>query len=110
MKYKITQNPLFIACVTAIIILVSCLVFTIPMYDGIYHYEKGLFLVEYDGKVALTQLLGMDVASLKINEILPVIRLKPIGYVLFVLIHIGLPVLVGLRIHFAHLKKKQAAN
>lgn len=110
MKNKITQNPLVIGCTTGIIILVCCLVFTIPMYDGVYHYEKGLFLVEHDGKVALTHLLGMDVATLKLNEILPEIRLKPIGYVLFVLIHIGLPVLAGLRVHFANLKKKQATN
>jgi hypothetical protein len=110
MKNKITQNPLVIGAATGIVILVCCLVFTIPMYDGVYHYEKGLFLVEHDGKVALTHLLGMDVETLKLNEILPEIRLKPIGYVLFVLIHVGLPILAGLRVHFANLKKKQATN
>lgn len=110
MKKKFTQNPVLIGLTTGLLLLICCLVFTIPMYDGVYHYEKGLFLVEHDGKVALTHLLGMDVTSLKLNEILPEIHLKPIGYVLFVLIHVGLPVLAGLRVHFANLKKKQATN
>ena len=110
MKNKITQNPLFIGCATGIVILVCCLVFTIPMYDGVYHYEKGLFLIEHDGKVALRFVLGLDLETIKMNNITPQIHLKPIGYVLFVLIHVGLPVLAGLRVHFANLKKKQAAN
>jgi hypothetical protein len=104
MKNKFTKNPVLIGLTTGLLLLICCSVFTIPMYDGVYHYEKALFLVEQDGKVALRYLMGFDLETVQLNNITPEIHLKPIGYVLFVLIHIGLPVLAGLRVHFANLK------
>jgi hypothetical protein len=65
--------------------------------------------MEHEGKVALRFLLGLDLETVRLNNITPQIHLKPIGYVLFVLIHVGLPVLAGLRVHFANIKNKQAA-
>lgn len=110
MKKKITTNPFLISTLIFVLLVLICTVFTIPMYDGVYRYEKALFLVEHEGKVALRFLLGMDLETVQLNNITPQIHLKPIGYVLFVLIHIGLPVLAGLRVHFANIKNKQAAE
>lgn len=110
MKSKFTKNPLFIGLTTGLLLLICCSVFTIPIYDGVYHYEKALFLVEHEGKIALRFLLGMDLEKVQLNNITPKIHLKPIGYVLFVLIHVGLPVLAGLRVYFTNIKNNQVAK
>lgn len=110
MKKNPIKSPFFISLTTFILLAIMCVVFTIPMYDGIYHYEKALFEFDNEGKVALRYLLGMDLETVTLNNITPTIQLKPIGYVLFGLIHIGLPILAGLRVYFANQRNKQATN
>lgn len=95
---KITERPVVMALLVAVFILVLCTLVTIPLYDGVFHYDQKLVHFQLEGKVALRQLMGMGLDGLKRNGIAPSqIELKPIGYALLILIHVGLPVLIGVR-------------
>ncbi|MNE96406.1 hypothetical protein D3C80_1946070 [compost metagenome] len=76
------------------------------MYDGIFHYDKGLVHFQLDSKVALSYYFGFGLSSASSNGIIPSsYELKPLGYVLFILIHIGLPALVAIRFKMSNARK-----
>ena len=93
------------ALFVALAMLLVCWFLTVPIYDGIYTYKQKLVAFQIEQKVALPHLLGIDMETAQ--GIVPEsVRLKPIGYVLLFLIHLGLPVLVYLRYYFARLKQR----
>lgn len=104
----ITERPVVMALLVAVLLLVLCTLVTIPLYDGVFHYDRKLVHFQLEGKVALRQLFGLGLDSLKQNGMKPSrIELKPIGYALLVLIHIGLPVLIGVRFAASSANKKR---
>lgn len=101
------KRPLLLGILVGVILLVLCIFVPIPMYDGILHYDHELVHIQTEGKVALSYYFGNGLERTRANGILPTqIELKPIGYVLFVLIHVGLPALVAIRFRMSNEKKK----
>lgn len=90
----------------AVTLLLLCWFLTIPIYDGIYSYSEKLVSFQMEQKVALPHMFGVRLETAMEQGIVPQsVRLKPIGYVLLFLIHLGLPILVFLRYYFARLKQ-----
>lgn len=104
------QKPYFAilsAVFIATFLLLLCWFYTIPVYDGIYDYKQKLVTFQLERKVALPHLFGIRLETAREQGIVPIaVRLKPIGYVLLFLIHLGLPILVYLRYYFARLKQR----
>lgn len=99
------QNPFIVALGLALVIFAIFAFITIPMLDGYLFYDKGLVHFKTEGKIALRQLWGAGLDEAMKNGILPTVQLKPMGYVILILVHIGLPTLVGIR--FAAQAKNQ---
>jgi len=100
------KRPFLLGFIIGIVLLVLCIFVPIPMYDGIFHYDHELVHIETEGKVALSYYFGVGLERIRANGILPSkIELKPIGYALFVLIHVGLPALVGIRFKMSNARK-----
>lgn len=107
MKRHLT-SPIAFGVFTALGILLICVFVNVPMYDAVFNYKRELVNFQAEGKASLRYLLGMDLEQAKMMDLEPSsLTLKPVGYVLFVLIHIGLPLLVMLRFRFANARKDQ---
>jgi hypothetical protein len=107
MKRHLT-SPLAFGVFTALGILLICVFVNVPMYDAVFNYKRELVDFQAEGKASLRYLLGMDLEQAKMMDLEPTsLQLKPIGYVLFILIHLGLPLLVMLRFRFANARKDQ---
>ncbi|MCC6700924.1 MAG: hypothetical protein IT221_05345 [Fluviicola sp.] len=107
MKRHLT-SPLAFGVFTALGILLICVFINVPMYDAVFNYKRELVDFQAEGKASLRYLLGMDLEQAKMMDLEPTsLQLKPIGYVLFILIHLGLPLLVMLRFRFANARKDQ---
>lgn len=91
------NHPVVIAVGLALVIFGIFAFMTIPMLDGYFFYDKGLVHIKMEGKIALRQLWGAGLDEAVKNGIIPTVKLKPMGYVILVLVHIGLPTLVGIR-------------
>lgn len=91
------NHPVFIALGLALVLFGIFAFITIPIYDGTFFYDKGLVHFKVEGKVALRQLWGAGMDEVIKNGISPTIKLKTMGYVIMVLVHIGLPSLIGIR-------------
>ncbi|WP_343631358.1 hypothetical protein [Fluviicola sp.] len=100
------KRPILFGLLIGVMLLVLCIFVTIPMYDGIFHYDHELVHIQTEGKVALSYYFGNGLERTRANGILPTkIELKPIGYVLFILIHAGLPALVAIRFRMSNARK-----
>jgi hypothetical protein len=107
---RLFATPWLVGVVLGLLLLLVCSLVPIPMYDGIAYYKRGLVDFHSERKLALSYFFGIGTERLTLLGIQPTsFQLKNIGYVLFVLIHIGLPALVALRIHFAQ-QRKSAEN
>jgi hypothetical protein len=109
--FCIMINKPYFALVAALFVALAMVLvswfFSVPIYDGIYTYKQKLVAFQIEQKVALPHLLGIHMETATEQGIVPQsVRLKPIGYVLLLLIHFGLPVLVYLRYYFARLKQR----
>jgi hypothetical protein len=103
------RRPWLIGVLLVIVLLVICIFVPIPMYDGVFYYKKELVDFHSEGKVALSYFFGTGLEKVEVMGLKPTrVELKGIGYVLFALIHIGLPSLIALRFYFA--KQKQGAG
>jgi hypothetical protein len=92
------KKPMLLGFLIGLILLVLCIFVPIPMYDGIFYYDQELVHFQVESKVALSYYFGFGLDKTLSNGVLPTrFELKPIGYALFVLIHVGLPALVGIR-------------
>lgn len=91
------NNPVVVTVGLALVIFGIFAFITIPMLDGYFFYDKELVHIKMEGKVALRQLWGAGLEEAIKNGIIPTVQLKPMGYVMLVLVHIGLPTLVGIR-------------
>lgn len=104
------QRPYFAvgaAVFVALALVLLCWFLTIPIYDGTYLYEQKLVSFQVEQKVALPHLFGIRMETATVQGLVPVeVHVKPIGYVLLFLIHVGLPLLVFLRYYFARLKNR----
>lgn len=95
-----------------IAILLACFVFSIfalfpvPMFDGVFYYNNDLVHFQQDSKVALSYFFGVGIESEIKNTIIPSFKLKPVGIALMILIHLGFPLLIGLRIKYSRERKK----
>jgi hypothetical protein len=100
------KKPILLGLIIGMLLLVLCIFIPIPMYDGIFHYDHELVHIETDGKVALSYYFGIGLDKTLANGIFPSkFELKPIGYALFVLIHIGLPALIAIRVKMSNARK-----
>lgn len=105
---QILTSPLSFGVFTALAIVLICLFVNVPMYDAVFSYKRDLVEFQAEGKASLRYLLGMDLEQAKLLELTPnKLQLKPVGYLLFGLIHIGIPLLVMLRFRFAKASKAQ---
>ena len=101
------KKPLLLGVLIGVLLLMLCIFIPIPMYDGIFHYDYELVHIQTEAKVALSYFFGFGVERTRANGILPVrFELKPIGYVLFVLIHVGLPALIAIRVKMSNTRKQ----
>lgn len=104
---KLTEKPFLLGLLVGLFLLVLCIFVPIPMYDGIFHYDKGLVHFQMESKVALSYYFGFGLEKAASNGITPSsYELKPLGYVLFAMIHIGLPSLVAIRFKMSNARKK----
>lgn len=104
---KLTEKPFLLGLLIGLFLLILCVFVPIPMYDGIFHYDQGLVHFQLESKVALSYYFGFGLDKTASNGILPgSFELKPLGYVLFALIHIGLPSLVAIRFKMSNARKK----
>lgn len=101
------KKPMLLGFLIGLILLVLCIFVPIPMYDGIFYYDHGLVHFQVESKVALSYYFGFGLNKTLANGVLPTrIELKPIGYALFILIHIGLPALVAIRFKMSNARNK----
>lgn len=99
----ILKRPVLLGILIGVLLLVLCVFVPIPMYDGIFHYDHELVHIQTEGKVALSYYFGFGLEQVRANGILPTqIELKPIGYALLILIHVGLPALVAIRFRMSN--------
>lgn len=95
---KLTEKPMLLGLLVGLFLLILCALVPIPMYDGMFYYDRELVHFQVESKVALSYYFGVGLDGTAVNGVLPSrFELKPLGYVLFALIHIGLPVLVAIR-------------
>lgn len=107
MMGAILKRPVLLGIIIGMLLLVLCMFVPIPMYDGIFHYDHELVHIQTEGKIALSYYFGNGLERTRANGILPTrMELKPIGYVLFILIHLGLPALVAIRFRMSNARKK----
>lgn len=105
------KKPILFGFIIGILLLVLCIFVPIPMYDGIFHYDFELVHLQTEGKVALSYYFGVGLERTRANGLLPSkIDLKPIGYALFVLIHVGLPALIAIRVKMSNARKAYTDN
>ena len=103
---KLLKQPLLFGFLVGLLLLVLCIFIPIPMYDGIFHYDYELVHFQVESKVALSYYFGFGLDRTIANGEFPTrFELKPIGYVLFVLIHIGLPSLIAIRMKMGNARK-----
>nr|WP_294859505.1 hypothetical protein [uncultured Fluviicola sp.] len=101
------KKPILFGFLFGLLLLVLCIFIPIPMYDGIFHYDYELVHFQVESKVALSYYFGFGLDRTIANGKLPSeFELKPIGYVLFFLIHIGLPSLIAIRLKMGNARKK----
>ncbi|MNJ86346.1 hypothetical protein D3C87_38400 [compost metagenome] len=104
---SLLKRPFLFAVLIGAVLFILCAFVRIPMYDGILHYDEGLVHFQLESKVALSYYFGIGLDKAATNGILPSsVELKPIGYALFGLIHIGLPVLLAIRFKMGNARKK----
>ena len=104
---SILKRPVLFGVIIGLVLLALCAFIRIPIYDGIFYYDEGLVHYQLESKVALSYYFGIGLDKEATNGILPSrIELKPIGYALFALIHIGLPALVAIRVKMGNARKK----
>ncbi len=97
------KRPILLGFIIGVLLLVLCVFVPIPMYDGIIHYDHDLVHFQVESKVALSYFFGFGLDKALVKGVFPTsFELKPIGYVLFVLIHIGLPALVAIRFRMSN--------
>jgi hypothetical protein len=107
MMGKLLERPILFGVIIGFVLLALCAFIRIPIYDGTFYYDEGLVHYQLESKVALSYYFGIGLDKEATNGILPSrIELKPIGYALFALIHIGLPVLVAIRLKMGNARKK----
>lgn len=100
------KKPILFGFIIGILLLVLCIFVPIPMYDGIFRYDYELVHIQTEGKVALSYYFGVGLERIRSNGLLPSqIELKPIGYAIFVLIHVGLPALIAIRVKMSNARK-----
>ncbi|WP_341902209.1 MULTISPECIES: hypothetical protein [Fluviicola] len=103
---KLLKKPLLFGFLVGLLLLILCVFIPIPMYDGIFHYDYELVHFQVESKVALSYYFGFGLDKTIANGKFPThFELKPIGYVLFVLIHIGLPSLIAIRLRMGNARK-----
>lgn len=103
---KLLKKPILFGFLVGLLLLVVCVFVPIPMYDGIFHYDYELVHFQVEAKVALSYYFGFGLDRTIANGKFPTqFELKPIGYVLFVLIHIGLPSLIAIRLKLGNARK-----
>jgi hypothetical protein len=88
------------------LISINLLTFLTPieLYDGVAELKSGEF---YKEKLSLNYLINQQAfLDRPENEGIQSLRLNFIGYVLFTIINIGLPLLLGYRWSIAETKKK----
>jgi hypothetical protein len=101
------KRPVLLGILAGILLLILCIFVPIPMYDGIFHYDYELVHVQTEGKIALSYYFGIGLEQTRANGILPNhFELKPIGYVLLIMVHIGLPALIAIRFRMSNARKK----
>ena len=104
---ELLKRPFLLGFIIGILFLILCIFVPIPMYDGIFHYDHELVHIETEGKVALSYYFGIGLDKTLANGIFPSkFELKPIGYALFILIHMGLPALVAIRFKMSNARKQ----
>lgn len=108
---KLVERPILLGVLVGLFLLILCALVPIPMYDGIFHYDQGLVHFQLESKIALSYYFGPGTNGTAVNGTLPShFELKPLGYVLFALIHIGLPVLIAIRFKMSNARKKLDAS
>ena len=101
------NKPILLGVIIGVVLLVLCMFVPVPMYDGIFHYDHKLVHIQTEGKVALSYYFGIGLERTRSNGLLPSqIELKPLGYALFILIHIGLPALIAIRFKMGNARKQ----
>jgi hypothetical protein len=104
---RILKKPFLFGFLIGMIFLVLCVFVPVPMYDGIIHYDHELVHFETEANIALSYYFGFGLEKTISNGLVPVrFELKPIGYVLFILIHVGLPTLIAIRIKMSNARKQ----
>lgn len=101
------KRPALLGILIGVLLLVLCIFVPVPMYDAVFHYDHELVHLQTEGKAALSYYFGFGLEQTRANGMLPTsIELKPIGYALLVLVHIGLPALVAIRFRLSNAKKE----
>lgn len=104
---ELLRRPILFGFLIGLFLLTLCIFVPIPMYDGIFYYDHELVHIQTESKVALSYYFGFGLNKTIANGIFPTrFELKPIGYALFILIHVGLPFLIGLRFKMSNERKK----
>lgn len=99
------KHPWVTAMIFGVIwLLVSCLI-PIPLFDGFLAYNQELVHFKLESKIALSYFLNIGLSDQVKNGVYPSsIELKPVGWALLLIIHVGLPALIGLRLKVAKRK------
>lgn len=101
------NNPWMTAGILAVLLFVISVFVPIPLFDGVLIYDQNLVHIESEAKIALSYLFQIGLEKELKNSLLPTgVQLKPIGWVVLFIIHVGLPILVGLRIKMGKARKE----
>ncbi|AEA42307.1 hypothetical protein [Fluviicola taffensis] len=109
MMKKLVEKPFLIGILVSVLLFIVCLFIRIPMYDGIFYYDNALVHFQLESKIALSYFMGIGLDKASVNGVPPThFEFKPIGYVLFALIHIGLPALIIIRFKLSNARNAYA--
>lgn len=101
------NKPWFTAAIVGLFLFGISVFVRIPLFDGVLIYDQQLVHIESDAKIALSYFFGNGLHSEMKNGIVPAdFHLKPIGWALVFIVHVGLPILIGLRLKFGKARKE----
>lgn len=104
---KLLEKPFLIGLLTGLVIFAIFGLFPIPMYDGTLFYDQKMVHFQLESKIALSYFFGIGMEKTMVDGIVASrFELKPIGYVLLTLVHLGLPVLIGIRFKMSNARKR----
>lgn len=96
------RKPFFAGLFAFILLLVICLIVSVPLMNAECYYDQELVHFIAPAKISLQHLLGWNLEDLAVNGMEPnKLVLTGQGWLMLIIFHFGIPSLLFLRFFFA---------